>query len=143
MNGFIPCGSPTNVGVLGDTASVGRNENYPDATGISPLPQNQTVDQFWNIAAFDATNRELSYRFGTVGSRVLSKPGVRQWDFSLVKNTSIRERHSLQFRFEAFNFPNHPNWNAPSSDARAAATFGKITSARTMRELQLGLKYVF
>jgi len=136
-------GSPTNVGVLGDTASVGTNENYPDATGISPFPQNQSVDQFWNIAAFDATNRELSYRFGTVGSRVLSKPGVRQWDFSLVKNTSIREHHSLQFRFEAFNFPNHPNWNAPSTDARAAATFGKITSARTMRELQLGLKYVF
>ena len=50
--------------------------------------------------------------------------------------------HQLQFRFENFNAFNHPNWNAPSTDARAT-TFGKITSARTMRELQFGLKYVF
>jgi len=74
---------------------------------------------------------------------VLFKPGTRQWDFSMVKNTSIREGHSLQFRFEAFNFANHPNWNTPSVDPRTVSTFGRITSARTMREMQFGLKYMF
>jgi hypothetical protein len=73
----------------------------------------------------------------------LLTPGVRQWDFSLVKSAVLREGHSLQFRFEAFNFANHPNWNTPATDARNPATFGKITSARTMRELQFGLKYLF
>jgi hypothetical protein len=61
---------------------------------------------------------------------------------SLAKNIRVREGHQLQFRFETFNSFNHPNWNAPSTDARAA-NFGVITSARTMRELQFGLKYVF
>lgn len=74
---------------------------------------------------------------------MLRRPGVAQWDFSLTKNTQIREGHSLQFRFEAFNAANHPNWNPPASNIRAPATFGRITSARTMRELQLGLKYIF
>ena len=60
-----------------------------------------------------------------------------------MKNTAILEGHSLQFRFEAFNAANHPNWNTPGTDARNAATFGRITSARTMRELQFGLKYLF
>ena len=59
------------------------------------------------------------------------------------RNIRIHESHALNFRFEAFNAVNHPNWNAPSSDARSPATFGIITGARTMRQLQLALKYLF
>ena len=64
-------------------------------------------------------------------------------DLSLARNIRIREGHSLNFRFETFNSTNHPNWSTPAADARSAATFGVDTSAKTMRELQLGLKYVF
>jgi hypothetical protein len=49
----------------------------------------------------------------------------------------------VEFRYEAFNFPNHPNYNLPSVDPRAPATFGRITTARTMREMQFGVKYIF
>jgi hypothetical protein len=137
-------GTPQHVGGIGDTNATTLYEgNRPNATGISPFPAKQTVDQFWNIAAFDTTSPSLTWLFGTTGRNVLFKPGTRQWDFSMVKNTSIHEGHSLQFRFEAFNFANHPNWNVPSVDPRTAATFGRITSARTMREMQFGLKYMF
>ena len=68
---------------------------------------------------------------------------MAQWDFSLTKNTTITEGQTLQFRFEAFNFANHPNWNPPGRNIRAPRTFGVVTSARTMRELQFGLKYIF
>jgi hypothetical protein len=73
----------------------------------------------------------------------LINPGTKAWDFLLAKNTSIREGHTLQFRFEAFNFPNHPNWNPPNTDATSRTTFGVVTSAKTMRDLQFGIKYVF
>jgi hypothetical protein len=135
-------GTPVNLGALGDRANTG-NENFPDATGISPVPDDRSTQEFWNIQAFNTTNPELGYRDGSVGRNVLLSPGLRQWDFSLTKNTSIKEGHELQFRWEAFNFANHPNWNSPATDARNATTFGVITSARTMREMQFGLKYVF
>ena len=136
-------GTPSNVGRIGDTNSVNQLGNYPHATGISPFPDNPTIDNFWNRDAFDTTNPTLSYLSGSAGRNVLRKPGTSQWDFSVLKNFSIREGHSLQFRFEAFNFSNHPNWNAPSTNARSASQFGRIRNAKTMRELQFGLKYIF
>ena len=70
-------------------------------------------------------------------------PRIMQWDFSTLKETRVREGHTIQFRFEAFNFPNHPNWGAPGATI-SAPDFGKVRSTRTaMREIQLGLKYVF
>lgn len=136
-------GTPLNVGNIGDRANIGGDGNFPDATGIDPIPDNRTPDNYWNIAAFDPANPELQFRFGNVGRNVLFNPGLAQWDFSAVKNTRIREGHTLQFRFEGFNFSNRPNFNAPATDSRNPATFGRITTARTMRELQFGLKYVF
>lgn len=135
-------GTPINVGQIGDPLQIGT-PNVPDATGISPIPENRSPDNFWNIAAFNATNPELNYRYGNTGRNLLTTPGLKQWDFSLMKETQIREGHRIEFRFEAFNFPNHPNFLAPANDVRQPATFGKITTARTMRELQFGVKYVF
>jgi hypothetical protein len=135
-------GTPINVGQIGDPLLIGT-PNVPDATGISPIPEDRSPDRFWNIAAFNATNPELLYRFGNSGRNLLTTPGLKQWDFSLTKETQIRENHRVEFRFEAFNFSNHPNFLAPAVDVRQPATFGRITAARTMRELQFGVKYNF
>jgi hypothetical protein len=136
-------GTPAAVGGIGDTLDVGLSSNYPNATGISPFPANQTESQFWNIAAFDATNPGLSYAYGNVGRNVLRRPRTDQWDFSVNKRTAITESQALEFRFEAFNFANHPNWISPAASVTAPATFGRITQAKTMREMQLALKYIF
>jgi hypothetical protein len=137
-------GNPVRVGAIGDTNAIGGEGNYPDATGISPFAGAGTAQKFWNIAAFDITNPELRFRFGNVGRHVLIGPGFGQLDGSVMKNFRLPvEGHTLQFRWEMFNATNHPNWNVPGSDVRNAATFGLITTARTMREMQVGLKYLF
>ncbi len=136
-------GAPVNVAAIGDTFAVGGLGNIPHATGISPIPDNRTSNSFWNAAAFDTTNPNLSYLPGNSGRNVLLRPGTRNADFSLSRNIRIREGHSLQFRWESFNATNHPNWNAPATDARNVNTFGVVTTARTMREMQLALKYLF
>ena len=66
------------------------------------------------------------------------------------------EHHALQVRLEAFNVFNHPVWGAPNANIRAGAAFpgapanaahqgfGVISStALPMRQLQVGLKYLF
>ena len=138
-------GAPTTTpGPNGDSANLNVLANFGDATGISIIPPGgQTAQHFWNIAAFDVTNPALSYRVGNLARSVLRKPGSHQADLSLTKNFHIYERHSLQFRFDAFNALNHPNWNSPSTTATSPTTFGVVTTARTMRQLQLALKYSF
>ena len=80
---------------------------------------------------------------GNVGRNTIISPGIIQWDASLLKNFRFLENKSLQFRFEAFNAANHPNWGIPNA-SRLSPAFGTIRSTRTdMRDLQFGLKYVF
>ncbi len=136
-------GTAMNVAQLGDTASLGTLGNQPDATGISPIPTNRSAGQFWNIAAINVTNPALSSRPGNMGRNTLFTPGTEDLDASLMKNFRIWEQHTLNFRFENFNALNHPNWNPPSADARTASTFGVITSAKSMRQMQFALKYTF
>ncbi|MBL8235808.1 MAG: TonB-dependent receptor [Bryobacterales bacterium] len=136
-------GAPINVAQLGDTAALNTLGNQPDATGVSPIPSDRSQYKFWNIAAINVTNPELSWRPGNMGRNTLLRPGTALADLSLARNLRIREGHTLNFRFETFNSANHPNWNAPGSDARNPSTFGVVTSARTMRQLQFALKYVF
>src|SRR5262249_11174899 len=76
-------------------------------------------------------------------------------DFSILKNTQIKERFNMQFRAEFTNFFNHP-WLSAASGASGnsgvitnptSADFGKISNisnqANYARRVQLGLKLVF
>ena len=136
-------GNPVRVGVIGDTNNMGGEGNYPDATGISPSLNAGSTERFWNREAFDLTNPELRFRFGNAARNTLIGPGFAQWDFSLMKNFSLpREGHSIQIRWETFNFTNHANWNFPSTDVRNVA-FGRVLTARDMRQMQFGVKYLF
>lgn len=137
-------GNPVRVGVIGDTNNIGGEGNYPDATGISPTLDAGWADRFWNIRAFDNSSPELRYRFGNSGRNTLIGPGYSNVDLSLLKNFEMPwEGHRLQFRWEIFNSLNHANWNVPSSDVRNPATFGRVLSARDMRQMQFALKYLF
>jgi hypothetical protein len=87
--------------------------------------------------------------FGNAGRNILTAPGFEDIDFAISKLTSVKERFSLQFRAEAFNLFNHPNFAQPSNNI-AAANYGQILATRTARgdlgssrQLQLGLKLIF
>jgi hypothetical protein len=65
-------------------------------------------------------------------------------DLSVSKKFPIKERHSINFRAEAFNAFNLVNFNSPSSISLASpSTFGQITSAQDARVMQFALRYEF
>ena len=80
--------------------------------------------------------------YGNAGRNILIGPGNRNVDFGMIKNFPIHERYKVQFRAEAFNLFNHPNFNNPNGNV-SAATFGTITAAGAPRVLQLALKAMF
>ncbi|MFZ3333445.1 MAG: carboxypeptidase regulatory-like domain-containing protein [Candidatus Acidiferrales bacterium] len=51
--------------------------------------------------------------FGTMGRNVFRDSGFRNWDFSVAKNWTFKERFGAQFRAEFFNVLNHPNFANP------------------------------
>jgi hypothetical protein len=82
--------------------------------------------------------------FTTQSNRnLLRAPGFRDWNMSLAKTFRLAESHRIQFRCEVFNWLNHPNWGAPAVNPRNLATFGKVTSKGSERNLQLSLRYSF
>ena len=90
----------------------------------------------------DAFAKNNDFEFGNAGRNILFGPGLVNWDFAVYKRFSITEGHSLQFRFESFNFTNTPQFNFPNSQV-GNNNFGRITSAGRPRNLQFGLKYIF
>src|SRR5262249_13177159 len=114
----------------------------PNYSGAPSDPSGGKDPQQWfNPGAFA---RVPLYTYGTVGRNTMTGPNLLQWDFSAMKNFALPfEGHKVQFRFEAFNFANHPNFSIPNASL-LGASFGKITStANDMREIQLSLKYIF
>jgi hypothetical protein len=151
----IATGNPFNGGGCGDLNQVGEG-NRGDATGISLWPDTKSQETYFarnpvtgrgpagiTCSVPDANGvNQLTYRSGNVNRNVYISPGLINWDFSMIKTFMITERTSIDFRFESFNFPNHPNWNSPSTSVNSL-TYGRVTSARTMRVNQFAMKFLF
>jgi len=86
--------------------------------------------------------------YGNVGRDTLIGPGLATWDFSVLKDTRLRERLNLQFRAEIFNLLNRANFNLPNAvvftPSGVSPTAGAITStSTTARQVQFGLKLLW
>src|SRR3989441_155254 len=138
----LQSGFPETVITSKDQSNTGAGYDRPNATGQSAnLPRGErNIERWFNTDAF------VLQPFGThgnVGRNTIITAGLIQWDFSVHKEFRIVENHAVQFRFEAFNFPNHPNWGNPDVTI-ISPSFGKIRTTRTnMREMQVALKYMF
>ena len=78
-----------------------------------------------------------------MGRNTIIGPGVINWDFSLLKQFHLFEKHSLELRWEVFNLPNHPLWDIPGGTV-GSPTFGVISATKIdNRQMQLALRYAF
>jgi len=144
---FMRTGTPLWVTRGDDVAGVGDTFGQPWNQVSDPLNgANQQFSEgsdqnFWfNPAAFA---KPAAGTFGNAPRNRIYNPGQYQWDIALFKNVAVRGAHSVQFRAEIFNFPNHPNWNGAQTDP-TKSDFGRITGKdNSRRDVQLSLRYLF
>jgi hypothetical protein len=151
-------GIPQTITIGGIDRSVTQSGyDRPIASGPSSSISNPSPNGWYNPAAF--VEGPLG-QFGNVGRDTAIAPGVFAINAEVHKNFRIpvKEGHQVQFRAEAFNLLNHPNFGTPNANILAGAQtpgqpatyphlgFGTINTLATgipMRQLQLGLKYTF
>jgi hypothetical protein len=116
--------------VLNDRPNLtNRNEVYTHAKIRSGQSTNA---QYVNAAAF--TPNAIG-TFGDEGAYAFRGPKYLQIDSALSRSFALHERLRLNFRLEAFNVLNHPNFATPESSgyigqptSLASPTFGQITA---------------
>jgi len=157
-------GVPFTPTVSGDPDRDGTDDNpaRPDLVpGVSSTPPGgRTPDLWFNPAMFAPP--QPGFR-GTAGRNILTGPGYRSVDVSLLKNFSLRGERRLQLRLETFNLFNRANFDIPTNSENGPQVFtylpasgstpavflpsasaGKIfTTIGDAREIQFGIKFVF
>ena len=134
----------------GDTRNPVRPFLNPNFAGSVVLGK---PSQWFNPAAFIAPPSASGF-FGNAGRDTYIGPGLATWDLSVLKDTKIHERLSMQFRAELFNILNRANFNTPNlivftpptatNLTGLSGTAGAITSTSTAaRQVQFGLKLLW
>ena len=153
--------SGTTIAVNSDYAGVGQDGSMSGGGQFWQVLQNPTIQH--QIAQNGASDNLYWFNVRDSGGNLvvaqpakgtfvtqqgirnqLHNPGFENWNTGLFKAFAITERFQLQFRAEAFNALNHPNWGGASYNPSNLSTFGKITGKTgDVRNLQLSLKVRF
>jgi Carboxypeptidase regulatory-like domain/TonB dependent receptor len=139
---------------------IGDPYNFSSALSVGCPSNRQTIECWYNPAAFAipplAPGQSFAHQYGDARRGSLRGPAIYNVDASLFKNFNFTENWKLQFRLEAFNLFNTPEFGIPNaavdqigSPASSATGFvpslaGSITNTvHASRELQLALKLSF
>ena len=128
----------------GDTRNPVRPFVNPNFTGSAIIGK---PSQWFNPNAFLQPPANSGF-YGNLGRDTLVGPGLATWDFSAIKDTTLHERLSLQFRAEIFNLLNRANFNTPNlivfTPSGVSGTAGAISStSTTARQVQFGVKLLW
>ena len=120
---------------LGTGPNAGVNASSP-ATDCVPIN-----------AGFDPNSfTEVTVPAGTIGNAprtICCGPGINNWEFGILKATTLGERFRLEFRGELFNAFNHTQFFSPDGNITDGQDFGRVKRARDPRLVQFALKLYF
>ena len=154
----VPCG----IGTGNDTAGVGEVGSFGCGSEGEFYTLNGTPKLLKNFAGFggnggkwfSTTNPDGSATFTAPPANTfvhepgirdsVYQPGFQNWNLNMKKSFAINEKTGFDFKVDAYNFINHPNWAGPSLNP-TAGTFGQVTAKTTSnpRQLQAGLSFRF
>jgi Carboxypeptidase regulatory-like domain/TonB dependent receptor-like, beta-barrel/TonB-dependent Receptor Plug Domain len=145
--------------VAGGTLNTG-SASYPDRVGDGRLGSDADRQKWYDPTAFRRTDCNISTHpelchYGNAAPDALVSPGLLSFDLSLGKNWAVKplgEKGRMQFRAEAFNALNTPQFGVPNglsflgldSLVPDGPRVGEIRSLRQpMRIFQFGVKLYF
>jgi hypothetical protein len=132
-------GAPFTVNIPGDQANIGNGPAQRPNINGDPNQGPRTPDQWFDTSVFSLP---APFTFGNAPRNSVIGPGLVNVDFSLQKDFLLSEGLRFQWRAEAYNLFNHPNFNIPNRIA-FTSNFGKISSAQDSRQFQFALKLAF
>jgi hypothetical protein len=110
-NSLLGTFSPGPTGSVVDVPNFTRGPlNFTD-----PRRQNLNTltNPYFNTALFSP---ETVGQIGSSNRRFFHGPGNANWDFGFMKELSLTESKTMEFRAEFFNVFNHTNFNLPEGD---------------------------
>jgi len=120
----------------------GNSLNRPNQV-CAPQSGGSTLAAWFKTSCFGAP---ADGQLGNANRSPVNGPGFVNTDFSMIKHFALgfREGARLDFRAEAFNLFNHPQFGQPAADFNSPATFGVVNSTvNNPRLFQLALKVAF
>ena len=163
----LTTGAPHSVNWGTDLWNQGsRRRTYVDRIGDGDLGGAATVERWFDTSAFTAPGivdpntgfrvqdsslcpagefpcHESARRaLGNSAPYPLRYDGVPLFDISLHKVFAFSEEKSFDFRVDMFNAFNHAIFNAPQGNIESSSA-GRVTSAATARQIQLGFRFSF
>jgi hypothetical protein len=144
LRGGLPLTVTQTQGVQ-STGTGNRPNRVCDGRLSSP-----TIDRWFDTSCF-VSPADVTGTYGDAGRGILRGPGAFNIDASLIKNTKVG-RYATEFRIEAFNLLNHPQFANPNTQIGNAAvgTISAMLSSpscslcgTTERQVQLGVKVRF
>jgi hypothetical protein len=117
----LASGQPYNLNSFEGYNGTGEFFERPDVVG-NPFAGTSTPAGILNLGAFAAPcdwDPGAQYcvagtsHFGNLRRNAFVGPSFKNFDFSLSKTTKLGERMTMQFRADAFNLFNHPNFSNP------------------------------
>jgi len=160
-------GTPFTIGTNTDYAGIGTSSFQPwQQNGTVSYNKNFSAASSDSNLWFTTKNPDGSPIFTTPTLGTFSNqtknlfygPGFSNWNLGLFKTFKLGEKQAFAFRAEAFNWLNHPNWGGANGSGQfgnpagpqgqpvgnpTSASFGKVTTKDSRRQLQLSLKYTF
>ncbi len=160
ISAIAQSGSDISAAMIIDFEGDGAGFNQRPEVNGNPYCHPQTVNCWLNASAFGNpfAGSPAPGTFGNLGNNALVGPGSVILNLALIRSFPIREHQTLEFRAEAFNFPNlvnlyppqttviAPNFGQPTPSSGYSVGAGLGAFASTIydpRILQFALKYIF
>jgi trimeric autotransporter adhesin len=141
MNGTISVASgqpftPLVTGAVSDVANGVNGTLRANYDGSAISLSDPTAVHFFNTAAFSVP---ATGTYGNAGRNIITGPGSFTFNMGLNKNFAVRGTRGVSLRIQANNVLNTPVWGSIGTTVNAA-TFGQVTSIRSMRSAQIVLR---